>query len=245
MSEGEAYLTRPAHATAIAKQRGVGSGHAMNVLSRLVQRGKARRLAKGIYGPAPRTRPRVLETTVAMRRVARVITEKLPAMEPVISSTAQVARLMHNAPVREIVLVEVARPFARDVARAVAAKGLQALVVANRNDMERLAALSGRAIVAVIPVGDLRASVPFAGVRMSRPERLLVDLALERERIGLPIYAEDVRAVGESLLAEYDFSLSRALDYARRRRGYDKTSELLHSLIDRNERLRPYAAALP
>lgn len=243
MTETGTYAVRPAHATAIAKRRGVSTRHAMNVLSRLVQGGKARRLAKGIYGPAPRVRPRTLRTTLAMRRVARVMTKDLPALEPVISSTAQVARLMHNAPVREIVLVEVARPFAAAVARALGAKGLQALVVANRNDMERLASLSGRALVAVIPIGELRASIPFAGVRMARPERLLVDLAVERERVGLPIYAEDVRAVGESLLAEYDFSISRALDYARRRRAYDRTTELLHSLIDRNERLRPYAAA--
>ena len=245
MSKDEAYLIGPAHAKAIAKRRGVSSAHAMNVLSRLVQRGKARRLAKGVYGPAARARVRTLETTPAMRRVARAMTERLPALQPVISSTAQVAQLMHNAPVREIVLVEIARPFAADVARALGAKGLQALLVANRSDMERLAALSGQVIVAVIPIGELRASMPFAGVRIARPERLLVDLAVERERIGLPIYAEDLRAVGESLLAEYEFSVSRALDYARRRRAYDETSELLHSVVDRNERLRPYAAALP
>lgn len=235
----------PAHARVIAERGGVGSRHALNLLSGLVQRGEARRLAKGVYAPATVTRRRTLAPTAAMRRIARTLAAELPALEPVISSTGQVASLMHNTPTREVVLVAISRPYAREVARVLAANGLQTQVVSTRVDMERLADLRGRVIVAVIPVGELRASEPFAGVRMARPERILVDLAIERDRIGLPVYAEDIRAIGESLLADYDFSVSRALDYARRRRAYDQTARLLRNIVEHDERLRPYAVALP
>ena len=180
-----------------------------------------------------------------MRRIARAITHDMPALEPVIFSTAQVADLMHNAPTREIVVVATARAFARDLVRTLSAAGYNAQVVSTRADMERLLDLPGRTIVAVLPVGEARASQPFLGLRAARPERVLVDLAVERERLGLPLYAEDVVAVGENLLANYDFSISRALDYARRRRAYDEIAQLLRTIVSADPRLRPYATALP
>lgn len=216
----------------------------MNVLSELSRQGKARRLAKGVYALGERAGRR-LEPTPAMRRVARALAAALPALEPVLSSTRQVAHLMHNLPTREIVLVQTTRASGRDVVQALAAAGMTAAVVSSRADMERLLDLPGQTPVVVLPVGDARASEPFAGVRIARPERVLVDLAVERDRVGLPMYAEDVVEVGRHLLADYDFSVSRALDYARRRRAYDRTASLLRDLIADDPRLRAYAEALP
>ena len=179
-----------------------------------------------------------------MRRVARAISRTLPALQPVLSSTEQVAVLMHNTPTREFVLVEIGREFGRDVVQSLAAAGIPAQVVRTRSDMERLADQPGRSVVAVLPIGDVRSSDPFLGVRAARPERLVVDLFLGRERFGLPIYQEDVIEIGRSLMLDYDFSLSRALDYARRRQAFEKTESFFRQLIARDERLKDYRAAL-
>ncbi len=238
-------LTETAHARDLAARTGVSTRRAFNVLSELTHRGEARRISKGVYAPAQRTMSRDLVPTAAMKRIARVIAQEMPALEPVMFSTAQVAALMHNAPAREIVILATARAFARDLVRTVSAAGFNALVVSTRADMERLLGLPGRTIVAVLPVGETRGSEPSLGLRAARPERVFVDLAVERERLGLPLYDEDVLAVGDNLLANYDFSISRALDYARRRRAYPEIAKLLGTIVNEDPRLRAYAPALP
>ncbi len=240
-----AKLTETAHARDVAARSGVTTRRAFNMLSDLAQRGEARRVSKGVYAPAQGRTSRELTATPAMRRIARAIARAMPALEPVIFSTAQVTGFMHNAPAREIVLVATARAFARDLVRTLSDTGFNAQVVSTRADMERLLELPGRTIVVVLPIGELRASKPFLGLRTARPERVFVDLAVERERVGLPLYSEDVVAVGENLLANYDFSISRALDYARRRRAYDEIAELLSAIVYAHPRLRAYEAALP
>ncbi|MBI2323862.1 MAG: type IV toxin-antitoxin system AbiEi family antitoxin domain-containing protein [Chloroflexi bacterium] len=238
-----ATLKGTTHARELAARSGMSPRRAFNLLSELVQRGEARRVSKGVYAPGPHTR-RVLSPTSAMKRLARAIAQEMPALEPVLFSTGQVADLMHNAPAREIVVVATARAFARDLVRALSAAGSNAQVVSTRADMERLLDLPGQVIVAVSPIGDRRASKLSLGVRVALPERVLVDLAIGRDRLGLPLYDEDILALGENVLANYDFSISRALDYARRRRGYDEVAELLKAIV-RDPRLHAYAAALP
>jgi hypothetical protein len=239
-----AKLTAAGHARDVAARAGVTERRALNMLSDLTHRGEARRISKGFYAPAqPRTRVDLLPTP-AMRRIARVIGQVLPALEPVIFSTGQVAPLMHNAPAREIAIVATSRSFVRDLVRALAATGYAGQVVSTRADMERLLDLPGDTLVAVLPIGETRGTAPFHGIRTARPERVLVDLAIERERVGLPLYEEDVLAVGGNLLANYDFSISRALDYARRRRAYDEIAHLLRTIVASDPRLRPYEPAL-
>lgn len=240
-----ATLKGTTHAREFAARSGVTPRRAFNLLSELAQRGEARRVSKGVYAPGPRPTRRELSPTPAMKRLARAIAQQMPALEPVLFSTGQVADLMHNAPAREIVVIATARTFARDLARALAAAGPNAQVVSTRADMERLLDLPGQVIVAVSPIGDRRASKVALGVRVALPERVLVDLAIGRRRLGLPLYEEDVVAVGENLLANYDFSISRALDYARRRRGHDEVAALLRSIVQRDPRLHAFAAALP
>ncbi len=240
-----ATLTETTHARDIAARSGVTTRRALNVLSALTRRGEARRIAKGVYAPAHQRMGRELPSTPAMNRIARVITQGLPALEPVIFSTAQVAELMHNAPAREIIVVAAARQFGRELVRTLSAAGISAQVVSKRADMERLLDLPGEVIVAVLPIGETRASRPFRGLRAARPERLFVDLAVGRNRLGLPLYDEDVLAIGDNLLANYDFSLSRALDYARRRRAHDQIAALLRRIVRDDPRLRDYIAALP
>lgn len=240
-----ARLKGTAHAREFAARSGVTPGRAFNLLSELAQRGEARRISKGVYAPGPRPTRRALSPTSAMKRVARAIAQQLPALEPVMFSTGQVADLMHNALAREIVVVATARALARDLVRALSAAGSSAQVISTRADMERLLDLPGQVIVAVSPIGDRRASTPALGVRVALPERVLVDLAIGRQRLGLPLYDEDILALGENLLANYDFSISRALDYARRRRGHDEVAALLKAIVQRDPRLHPYAAALP
>lgn len=242
-----ATLITTAHARDVAAHAGVSQRRAFNLLSDLTKRGEARRISKALYAPVHHPAKRELTPTQAMRRIARAIAEDLPALEPVIFSTGQVAPLMHNAPAREIVVVATARSFARDLVRTLAAAGFAAQVVATRADMERLLDLPGTVIVAVLPIGEIRASMPstlFPGLRRALPERVLVDLAVERQRDGLPVYDEDVRAVGTNLLANYDFSISRALDYARRRHAYDEIAQLLRTIVDADPRLRVYEPAL-
>ena len=194
----------------------------------------------------PSETPRAtLRPSPMMRRVARTLAKALPAIQPVLASTQQVATLMHNTPVREFVLVGIARDFSRDVVQSRAAAGVPAQVVATRADMERLVDLPGRSVVAVIPIGDMRSSAPFLGVRIARPERLLVDLLLGQERLGLPIYREDIREIGRSLMSDFDFSISRALDYARRRRAYERTRTFLRDLVMHDRKLSDYRDALP
>lgn len=239
-----ARLTGTAHARDVAAHARVSERRAFNILSELVHRGEARRLSKGVYAPTQGRPKRELTATPAMRHVARAIAQELPALEPVIFSTGQVAPLMHNAPAREIVVVATARAFARDLVRTLATAGFSAQIVATRADMDRLLGLPGNSIVAVLPIGEIRASTPFRGVRAALPERVLVDLSVERERAGLPVYDEDLLAVGANLLANYDFSISRALDYARRRRAYDNIAQLLRTIVHTDPRLRAYEAAL-
>lgn len=238
-----ARLKGTAHAREFAAHSGVTPGRAFNLLSELAKRGEARRVSKGVYAPGPRKRSE-LSPTPAMKRVARAIAEQMPALEPVLFSTGQVADLMHNAPAREIVVVATARALARELVRALSAAGSNAQVVSTRADMERLLDLPGQ-VVAVSPVGDRRASKASLGVRVALPERVLVDLAIGRGRLGLPLYEEDILAVGQNLLANYDFSVSRALDYARRRRSYDDVAQLLRDIVKHEPRLHAYAAALP
>lgn len=240
-----ATLKGTTHARELAARSGVSPRRAFNLLSELVQRGEARRVSKGVYAPGPRPTRRELSPTPTMKRIARAIAQQMPALEPVMFSTGQVADLMHNAPAREIVVVATARAFARDLVRALSAAGSNAQVVSTRADMERLLDLPGQVVVAVSPTGDRRASKPSLGVRVALPERVLVDLAIGRRRLGLPLYDEDILALGENLLANYDFSISRALDYARRRRGYDEVAELLTAIVKRDPRLHAYVAALP
>jgi len=151
---------------------------------------------------------------------------------------------MHNTPTREFVLLGIAREFSRDVVQSLATAGIAAQVVATRADMERLVDLPGRSVVAVLPIGDMRSSTPFLGVRIARPERLLVDLFLGHERLGLPIYREDITEVGRSLMSDFDFSISRVLDYARRRRAYEKTRLFLRDLVAHDRQLSDYRDAL-
>lgn len=238
-------LTSTLHARDVAARTGTTTRRAFNVLSELTQRGEARRVSKGFYAPAHgRPRPE-LAPTPAMRRIARTLRADLPALEPVVFSTAQVAPFMHNALAREIVVVAVARQFARDIVRTLASAGFAAHVVSSRADMEQLLDLPGRTIVAVLPIGEVRASLRSMGVRAARPERVLVDLAVEQERDGLPLYSEDVESVGANLLANYDFSISRALDYARRRRADDTIARLLRRIVVSDPRLEAYLPALP
>ncbi len=238
-------LTAPAHARDVAAHAGVTKRRAFNLLSDLTHRGEARRISKGFYAPAHGHARRELAPTPAMRRIARAIAQELPALQPVIFSTGQVAPLMHNAPAREIVVVATSRSFARDLVRTLAATGFAAQVVSTRADMERLLDLPGDMLVVVLPIGEVRGTAPFHGMRMARPERVLVDLAVERERDGLPLYEEDILALGGNLLANYDFSISRALDYARRRRAYDDIAHLLRIIVAADPRLRAYESALP
>lgn len=240
-----ARLDRTAHAREFAARSGVTPRRAFNVLSELVHRGEARRISKGMYAPGPPPKRRELPSTPAMKRLARTIAQEMPALEPVMFSTGQVADLMHNAPAREIVVMATARSLARDLVRALSAAGSNAQVVSTRADMERLLDLPGQVLVAVLPVGDRRASKPSLGIRLALPERVFVDLALASERLGLPLYREDVSAVGQSLLANYDFAISRALDYARRRRGYEAVARILTEVVRGDPRLRPYEPALP
>lgn len=233
------------HVRDVAARAGVTERRAFNLLSDLTHRGEARRLSKGFYAPAHERARRELAPTSAMRRIARAIARELPALEPVIFSVGQVASLMHNAPAREIIVVATSRSFARDLIRTLAATGFAAQVVSTRADMDRLLDLPGDVLVAVLPIGETRATAPFQGVRTARPERVLVDLAVERERDGLPLYDEDILAVGGNLLANYDFSISRALDYARRRRAYDEIARLLRVIVNADPRLRTYEPALP
>ena len=234
----------PGHARDVAKRAGITNGRAFNLLSELTHRGKARRISRGFYVPARDRAPRELASTPAMRRIGRAIRQDLPVLEPVIFSTGQVAPLMHNAPTREIVVIATSRPFARDLVRSVASAGFPAQVVSTRADMERLLDLPGETIVAILPIGETRASKRLLGMRIALPERILVDLAVERERDGLPLYDEDVRAIGTNLLANYDFSISRALDYARRRRAYDDIAQLLRTIVRSDPRLGTYEPAV-
>jgi hypothetical protein len=236
-------LHSPTRSSSLARLTGVSKGHASNLLSSLFNTGYARRVTKGLYVPG-KTPQTTLRPTAMMRRVARTIAATLPAIQPVLSSTQQVAGLMHNTPTREFLLLGIAREFSRDVVQSLAAAGIPAQVVGTRADMERLVDLPGRSVVAVLPIGDMRSSEPFLGIRTARPERLLVDLFLGRERLGLPLYREDVTEVGRSLMSDFEFSLSRALDYARRRRAYEKTGSFLRHLVAHDERLKDYRAAL-
>lgn len=238
-------LTAAGHARDLAAHAGITERRALNLLSELTHRGEARRISKGFYVPAHGHARRELAPTRAMRRIARRIAQELPALEPVIFSIGQVAPLMHNAPAREIIIIATSRSFARDLVRTLAAAGFAAQVVSTRADMERLLDLPGDALVAVLPIGETRATTPFHGMLMARPERVLVDIAVGRERDGLPLYDEDILAVGGNLLANYDFSISRALDYARRRRAYDQIARLLRTIVGADPRLRTYEPALP
>lgn len=235
------YPTRP---SSLARLAGVSEGHAANVLSGLVTTGRARRVAKGLYvpGKAPKA---ALRPTPMMRRIARVIGGSLPALQPVISSTHQVAELMHNTPGRELVLLAIASDFSRDVTRSLASVGIPAQVVRTRSDMERVLDLPGAAVVVISPIGDLRSSEPFLGIRQARPERLLIDLFLGRKRFGLPVYQEDITEIGRALMSDFDFSISRALDYARRRRARETTASFLRDLVTGDKRLSDYTTALP
>ena len=151
---------------------------------------------------------------------------------------------MHNTPARELVLVAVGRPHVRTVRRALGIEGINADLVATPSDMERLLDSPGNPLVAIIPVGDTRASERFLGVRLARPERALVDLLVESERVGLPIYPEDIKEVAKALLSLYDFSVSRALDYARRRRAAEIVARLLREVASTDPALAPYGAVV-
>ena len=239
-----ATIQSPTRPSSLARLAGVSKGHASNLLTGLVHTGRARRVTKGLYVPGETPRA-TLRPSPMMRRVARRISEALPAIQPVLSSTQQVATLMHNTPTREFVLLGIAREFSRDVVQSLATAGVPAQVVGTRADMERLVDLPGRSVVAVLPIGDMRSSAPFLGVRIARPERLLVDLFLGYERLGLPIYREDIAEVGRSLMSDFDFSISRALDYARRRRAYEMTRSFLRDLVAHDQKLSDYRDALP
>jgi hypothetical protein len=151
---------------------------------------------------------------------------------------------MHNTPARELVLIAVGRPHTRTVRRALSTEGINAELVTTREDMEHLVDSAGSPLVAIIPVGDTRGSESFLGVRLAGPERALVDLVVESERVGFPIYREDLSEVGKSLMSLYEFSVSRALDYARRRGASGMVAEFLREITKTDPKLAPYRAAL-
>src|SRR5437870_3399572 len=216
---------RPLTAEAFAAARGISRGRASNILSEMAQRGELRRLAKGIY---VRTAERAgrLQPTSAVRQIAEILTQAAPGLEPVVFSTGQLAPYMHNTPTHELVLVAVPRAQARTVSRILSSAGITALPVQRPSDLDRLLDLPGEPLVAVTAVGDTRATEPFLGIRLARPERALVDLIVGADRLHLPIYPEDTREIARSLLTDYSFSVSKALDYARRRGAHARVASL-------------------
>ncbi|MDO8562570.1 MAG: hypothetical protein Q7S25_01865 [Candidatus Limnocylindria bacterium] len=181
-----------------------------------------------------------------MRDVARILGPEFPALERVISSTGQLAHLMHNTPTREIVFVEAGRRFVGTIAKALAAAGLIAQPVRMPADMARLLSLPGDRFIAVMGVTDQRGSEERDGVRIAGSERALVDLIVGRALYGLPLYQEDVVEAARGLLHQYDFSVSTARDYARRRgaAALQATRNVLTSVIANDPELAPYRKAL-
>ncbi len=243
MGKRRRSLTGVVSAKQLAEVEGVTYGHALNTLSRLKKNGLARRIGRGLYAEGVASN-KTLDITPALRRVARILSAQFPAVDPVVFSTAQVATLMHNMSLKEIIVVEVPRSLTGDVARALSAQGVPAQSVLTAEDMNQLVNLPGDLVVAVLPIGDIRASHRQLGVRVASPERILVELFINRTRVGLPIYEQDVFEVGKSLLADYDFSISRALDYASRRGARDETALLLKRLIRTDKRLHPFERAI-
>lgn len=217
----------------------------LNQLSVLHQSGRVRRLGRGVYASSDRAHA-LLPYTDAVRDVARILGPEFPALEPVISSTGQLAHLMHNTPTREIVFVEVGRQFVGTIAEALTAAGLIAQPVRTPADMARLLSLPGDRFIAVMGVTDQRGSEERDGVRIAGSERALVDLIVGRALYGLPLYQEDVVEAARGLLRQYDFSVSTARDYARRRgaAALQETSNVLTSIIANDPELAPYRKAL-
>lgn len=224
---------------------GTGRRATLNELSRLHQSGRVRRLGRAVYVDA--TKPRAaLPDGDTVRDVARALASEFPNLEPVVSSTGQLAHLMHNTPTREILFVEVGRQFVDTVAEALTAAGLIAQPVRTPSDMRRLLSLPGDRFIAVIGVSDQRGSELRDGVRIAGAERALVDLIAGRALYGLPLYEEDVAAVAGGLMEHHDFSVSTARDYARRRgaRTLRETKELLRAVTASDPLLAPYRKAL-
>ena len=229
----------------IVRNSGSARRAALNQLSVLHQSGRVRRLGRGVYANSGRAHE-TLPYTDAVREVARLLGPEFPALEPVVSSTGQLAHLMHNTPTREIVFVEVGRQFVATIAEALAAAGLIAQPVRTPADMVRLLSLPGDRFIAVMGVTDQRGSEARDGVRIAGSERALVDLIVGRALYGLPLYQEDVVEAARGLLHGYDFSVSTARDYARRRgaAALQETSNVLTSVIANDPELAPYRKAL-
>lgn len=229
----------------IVRSSGSARRATLNQLSVLHQSGRIRRLGRGVYARSGRGHAS-LPYTDPMRDVARILATEFSALEPVISSTGQLAHLMHNTPTREVVFVDVGRQFVATVVEALTAAGVIAQPIRTPADMAGLLSLPGDRFVAVMGVTDRRGSEERDGVRIAGSERALVDLVVGRARFGLPLYEEDVVEAARGLLRGYDFSVSAAHDYARRRGAVAlrETRKLLASVIANDPELAPYRKAL-
>lgn len=229
----------------VARSSGSARRATLNQLSVLHQSGRIRRLGRGVYARSGRGHAS-LPYTDPMRDVARILAAELSALEPVISSTGQLAHLMHNTPTREVVFVDVGRQFVAAVVEALTAAGVIAQPVRTHADMTGLLSLPGDRFVAVMGVTDQRGSEERDGVRIAGSERALVDLVVGRARFRLPLYEEDIVEAARGLLRRYDFSVSAAHDYARRRGAVAlrETRKLLASVIANDPELAPYRKAL-
>ena len=216
----------------------------LNRLSALHQSGRARRLSRGVYARADRD-VSALASTKTIDEVVEILNRELPGLEPVVSSTGQLAPLMHNTLTREIAFVEVGRQFVPSVVEALTGAGLIAQPVRVRADMDRLLSLPGDRFIAVLGVSDQRGAHGH-GARVAGSERALVNLIVGRARFGLPLYQEDIVESARALMGRYDFSLSTAYDYARRRGdvALGATRSLLSSVITSDPDLAPYRKAL-
>lgn len=215
----------------MARSRGIDRRTAALRLGHLARRGKLRRLSRGIYADdAARTGQ--LEVTPAMSAVGAALHKELPVLDATISSTFQLASLMHNMPRREIVMVAVARKFVRDVVEALGAHNIAAHQARARADVAQLMAQPGDVAVVVLALGESRGTRRQGDLLVASPERLLADLLIERERIGLPIYEEDLLASAEGLLRGFPFSVSRFLDYAKRRNALSPAHQLIKTAAE-------------
>lgn len=232
-------MTAMRTARQLSMEEQISSGAALSKLARRARAGRLRRVSRGLYTTDALAHAK-LRSTPAMLKAAAALKADFPLVDAVIASTEQIAPLMHNMPSREIVLIAVRRTFVSDAVSALARHGIPSLVLRDREQMETLLRQPGTELFAILPGANLRATETRDGLRTARPERLLVDLLLLVDRIGFPLAVPDLRAVAETLVAEYEFSISTYLDYARRRAAEARARSFLARAIANEPRLQTF-----
>lgn len=218
----------PILARDVAAATHISLAAAQEYLGRLARQGKLARRGPGVF-TLPRAGPPTFEPTAVLKRASSVLRRELPLTPVVGWSTEWLAPYAHNVPTRHWTVLETAAYALQSVADLLSRARLQAVVDPDPEAVPDLLRLFDRPCI-LWPHGDLYGAPPRPGLRLPRPERLLVDLYFAVTRRGLPYPENDLALVVSRFVVERDLNVATILAYASRRKIGREMTDYLQQL---------------